>query len=241
MGDINLDGSIDILKTNVADDTKVLYRNDGKGNFDDVTNSSGLGVETRFVGWGAAMADLDNDGYPNLFYVTGSVYPEIEKKLPSYPYKTPRVVFRGLGGGKLEELFEEAGPGVMAAHASRGAAFGDFDNDGDLDVLVVNLGEAPSLLRNDLKNGGHWLQVKLTGVKSNRSAIGARATLRYGGKLQVQEVLSQASFYSANDQRLHFGLGPAAEAELEIRWPSGDVQWIGKVQVDRLLTIRESK
>ncbi len=241
VGDFNLDGSLDIFKTNFSDDTNVLYRNDGKGNFDDVTISSGLGVETRFVGWGAAIADLDNDGYPDLFYVTGSVYPEIEKKLPAYPYKTPRVVFRSLGGGKVEELFEEAGPGVMTPHASRGAAFGDFDNDGDLDVLVVNMGEPPSLLRNDLKNGGHWLQLKLEGVKSNRSAIGARATLRYGGKVQAQEVLSQASYYSVNDQRLHFGLGPATDAELEIRWPSGDVQRIGKVPVDRLMTIREGK
>jgi hypothetical protein len=239
IGDFNLDGSLDIFKTNFTDDTNSLYRNDGKGNFDDVTIAAGLGVETRFVGWGAGIADLDNDGLPDIFYATGSVYPEIEKKLPSYPYKTPRVVFRNLGGGKFEELFEQAGPGVTAAHASRGAAFGDFDNDGDIDVLVVNLHEPPSLLRNDLGGGGHRLQVKLEGVKSNRSAIGARVTDRYGGKVQAQEVLSQASFYSVNDFRLHFGLGGAEEAEVEVRWPNGGVEKVGKVAADKLVNLRE--
>ncbi|MBM3775517.1 MAG: VCBS repeat-containing protein, partial [Acidobacteria bacterium] len=150
VGDYNLDGSLDIFKTHFSDDTHVLYRNDGKGNFDDVTIRAGLGVETRFIGWGAGMADLDNDGLPDLFVATGSVYPEVEAKLPSYPFKTPRVVFRNLGGGKFEELIEQAGPGIAAPHASRGCAFGDFDNDGDLDILIVNLNEPPSLLRNDL-------------------------------------------------------------------------------------------
>jgi enediyne biosynthesis protein E4 len=239
IGDYNLDGSLDILKTHFADDTAVLYRNDGKGNFEDVTNSAGLGVETRFIGWGAGIFDLDNDGYPDLFWVTGSVYPEIEKTLPNYPFKSPRIVFRNLKNGKFEELLDQAGPGVAAAHASRGCAFGDFDNDGDLDVLVMNLNEPPSLLRNDMKGDNHWVKVKLIGAKSNRTAIGARVTARYGGKVQAQEVLSQASFYSVNDLRLHFGLGAAQEVDLDIRWPNGGMDRIANVPADRLITIRE--
>jgi hypothetical protein len=242
VGDFDLDGSLDIFKTHFADDTSVLYRNDGKGLFDDVTIRSGLAVETRFVGWGAGMVDLDNDGLPELFVATGAVYPEVEAKLPQYPLRTPRVIFRNLGGGKFEELIPEAGPGIAAAHCSRGCAFGDFDNDGDIDILVVNLNEPPSLLRNDLAGPHqHWLKVKLAGVKSNRSAIGARVTAHYGGKRQVQEVLSQASFYSANDLRLHFGLGAADRADLEIRWPNGNVERIGAVAADRIVTIREGE
>ena len=173
------------------------------------------------MGWGAGIVDLDNDGYPDLFLVTGAVYPEVEAKLPAYPLRTPRAVFRNLGNGKFEELIDEAGPGIAAAHCSRGCAFGDFDNDGDIDILVVNLNEPPSLLRNDISGGGNWLKVKLIGVKSNRSAIGARVTAHYGGKRQAQEVMSQSSFYSANDPRLHFGLGAADRVDLDIRWPNG--------------------
>ena len=154
IGDYNLDGSLDIFKTHFADDTTILYRNDGKGNFEDVTIARGPGVETRFIGWGAGIVDLDNDGNPDLFFVTGSVYPEVEAKLPNYPFKTPRVIFRNLGNGKFEELLEQGGPGIAAPHASRGCAFGDFDNDGDIDMVIVNLNEPPSLLRNDVTGGG---------------------------------------------------------------------------------------
>ncbi len=239
IGDYNLDGNLDILKTHFADDTAVLYRNDGKGGFEDVTNSSGLGVETRYISWGAGMFDFDNDGYPDLFWVTGSVYPEVEKVLPNYPFKSCRILFRNLKNGKFEELLEQAGPGVIAAHASRGCAFGDFDNDGDIDMLIMNLNEPPSLLRNDVKGDNHWIKVKLIGSKSNRSAIGARVTAHYGGKTQVQEVMSQSSFYSANDLRLHFGLGDAAKVDLDIRWPNGQVQKIANLAANRLFTIRE--
>jgi len=239
VGDFNLDGSLDIVKTHFSDDTTTLYRNAGKDAFDDVTVTSGLGVETRFVGWGAGMVDLDNDGNPDLFLVTGGVYPELAAKLPTYPMKTPRVIFRNLGDGKFEELLDTAGPGVAAAHCSRGCAFGDFDNDGDLDILIINLNEPPSLLRNDLGGNNHWLKVKLAGVKSNRGAVGARVTARYGGKIQGQEVLSQSSFYSANDSRLHFGLGAAASASLVIRWPNGNTETIERVEADQLVSIRE--
>ena len=239
IGDYNLAGSLDILKTHFADDTSVLYRNNGHGQFDDVTNQSGLAVETRFISWGAGIADLDNDGLPDLFIVTGNVYPEIEAKLPGYPMKSPRLLFRNLGGGKFEELLDQAGPAVGAPHCSRGCAFGDFDNDGDIDILIVNLNEPPSLLRNDVTGNNHWLKVKLVGTHSNRSAIGARITARYGGRQQVQEVLSQSSYYSSNDPRLHFGLGAAATADLEIRWPDGNKQVMKGVAANQILVIKE--
>jgi hypothetical protein len=240
VGDFDVDGNPDIFKTNFADDTNVLYRNDGKGNFDDLTIRSGLGVETRYVGWGTGMVDLDNDGLPDLFIATGSVYPEVEKTVPAYPFKTPRLVFRNLGDGRFEELIEEAGPGISDVHASRGCAFGDFDNDGDIDVLVWNMNEPPSLLRNDLSGGGHWLKVLLVGVRSNRSAIGARVTARYGTKQQAQEVSAQSSFYSVNDRRLHFGLGSEKVASLTIRWPNGSSETIPNVAADQLVVVRES-
>jgi len=152
---------------------------------------------------------------------------------------TPRVIFRNLRNGKFEELIDTAGPAIAEAHCSRGCAFGDFDNDGDVDVLIVNLNEPPSLLRNDVKGRGHWLKIKLVGTKSNRSAIGARVTARYGGKVQAQELLAQSSFYSVNDPRLHFGLGEATSADLEIRWPNGGRETLTRVAADRFLTIRE--
>jgi hypothetical protein len=239
IGDFDQDGNLDIFKTHFADDTNILYRNDGKGNFEDVTTHAGLGVETRFIGWGAGIVDLDNDGNPDLFLVTGNVYPEIEKKIAAYPFKTPRIIFRSLGGGKFEELIEEAGPGVAATHSSRGCAFGDFDNDGDIDILIVNINEPPSLLRNDTSGQNNWLKLKLRGTKSNRSAIGARVIASYGGKQQAQEVMSQSSFYSANDLRLHFGLGTAKTADLEVRWPSGGKQMLSSVKANQILEIRE--
>jgi hypothetical protein len=238
-GDVNTDGNLDIFKTHFMNDTNVLYVNSGKGYFEDRTIAAGLGVETRFVNWGAGIVDLDNDGHPDIFYVTGNVYPEVEKKNPRYPLKTPRVIFRNLGNGKFEELIDEAGPGISAAHCSRGCAFGDFDNDGDLDILIVNLNEPPSLLRNDLKGSNHWLKVKLIGSQSNRSAIGTRVTCVYGDKRQAQERVAQSSFYSSNDPRLHFGLGAETHADLEIRWPNGLVQTLKKVNADQTLTIRE--
>lgn len=239
IGDYNLDGSLDLFVTHFMEDTNVLYRNDGRGFFDDVTTESGLAVETRFVCWGTEIVDLDNDGMPDLFLVSGNVYPEVEKTHPEYPYRTPRMIFRNLGNGRFEEIIEGGGPAIAAPHASRGCAFGDFDNDGDVDMLIVNMNEPPSLLRNDLSGKHHWLKVKLIGVKSNRSAIGSRVTAHYGGRFQAQEVLSQASFFSANDLRLHFGLGNATAADLEVRWPSGMKERVTNVPVDRLIIIRE--
>ena len=155
--------------------------------------------------------------------------------------QTPRCVFRNLGKGKFEQLIEEAGPGVAAAHSSRGCAFGDFDNDGDVDILVVNVNEPPSLLRNDVSSGGHWLKVLLIGTESNRSAIGSHVLARYGGRSQAQAVLAQASYYSVNDRRLHFGLGEAESADLEIRWTNGGKERYPDLPADRLVVIREGE
>lgn len=239
VADFSLSGDLDIFKTHFADDTNILYVNDGSGRFRDRTLESGLAVEVRHVCWGAAIVDLDNDGLPDIFYATGNIYPEIEAKLPEYPFKTPNVVFRNLGGGRLEQLLDEAGPAMAEAHSSRGCAFGDFDNDGDVDILVVNLNEPPSLLRNDIEGGGNWLKVKLIGTVSNRSAIGARVTCVYGSRRQAQEVMSQSSYYSCNDPRLHFGIGKETSVSLQIRWPRGINQVLEEVRANQIVTIRE--
>ncbi len=239
IGDVDPDGSIDIFKSHFSDDTPGLYRNNGKGYFRDVTLRAGLGVETRFVQWGAGIVDLDNDGLPDIFVTTGMVYPEPEQKLPDAKYRTPSVVFRNLGGGKFEELLDEAGPGVAEPHCSRGVAFGDFDNDGDMDIVIVHVNEPPSLLRNDMAGDNKWLKVQLVGVASNRSAIGAQVIAEYGERRQAQAVLAQSSYLSVNDRRLHFGLGAAATANLEIRWPSGAVEKVANVAANRLVVIRE--
>jgi len=167
------------------------------------------------------------------------VYPEVEKKLPQFPNKGPRVVFRNLGNRTFEELIDEAGAGIAAKHSSRGCAFGDFDNDGDLDILVMNQNEPPSLLRNDVPGKHHWLKVRLVGTKSNRSAIGARVLVRYGKKIQAQTVLSQASYLSSNDPRLHFGLGADAVADLEIHWPNGLLEKLKNIPANQLITVQE--
>jgi enediyne biosynthesis protein E4 len=239
IGDFNTDGYLDILKTHFVDDTPGLYQNSDKGYFRDVTTRSGLSVETRFVGWGAGIGDLDNDGWPDLFYATGMIFPELERRLPQYPAKTPAVLFRNLGNGKFEELLEGAGPGIAEPHCSRGVAFGDFDNDGDLDILIVNLNEPPSLLRNDISGDHHWLKVLLVGTNSNRSAIGAQVIASYEGRKQVQAVLAQSSYISVNDRRLHYGLGQATSADLVIRWPNGNQENVAGVAADQLVVIRE--
>jgi len=239
IGDCDNDGRLDVLKTHFAEDTAALYRNMGHLNFEDVTLRSGLGVETRYVSWGNGIADFDNDGLPDLFWVTGSTFPEVERKYPEFPHKSPRILFRNLGNGKFEELLE-AGPAVAEAHVSRGVAFGDFDNDGDLDILIMNMNEPPSLLRNDVTGTDHWLKVKLVGTKSNVSAIGAVVTVLNGGRKQIQSVLASSGYLSCNDRRLHFGLGSAASADLEIVWPNGLREELKDVSADQLITVREN-
>ena len=239
VGDYNLDGHMDLIKTHFLDQATGIYSNDGKGNFDDRTTQAGLNNEIRYVGFGAGLVDLDNDGYPDILISTGSVYPELDRLSPRYALRTPRVLFRNRGDGTFAEMGEEAGPGIAARHCGRGMAFGDFDNDGDMDVLIMNVNESPSLLRNDAPGGNHWIKIRLEGVKSNRSAIGARVLARYGGKVQAQEVLSQSSYLSASDPRLHFGLGAATAADIEIHWPLGLVEKYPALAAGQLVTIRE--
>jgi hypothetical protein len=238
VGDYNLDGHTDVVKTHYYNQANGLYRNDGKGNFDDVTTEAGLNKETRFVCFGAGIVDFDNDGYPDIMITSGTVYPEVARVSPRFPERSPRMLFRNQGNGTFVQLGSEAGPGIVTPHCSRGAAFGDFDNDGDIDVVIMNVNEPPSLLRNDVPAGNHWIKIRLEGTKSNRSAIGARVTVRYGGKVQVLEVLSGCSFLSSNDPRLHFGLGSATTVEIEVRWPSGLVERM-HAAADQLLTLRE--
>ena len=239
VGDLSLDGHLDIVKTHFVNQATGVYHNNGKGEFDDITVQAGLGSERRFVSWGVGIEDFDNDGHPDIFIASGTFAPELEKVYAKYPASNPRIVWHNRGNGTFTELGSEAGPGITARHVSRGAAFGDFDNDGDVDILVMNRNEPPSLLRNDAPKGNHWIKVRLEGTKSNRSAIGARVLARYGPHVQARCVASQSSFLSSNDPRLHFGLGKETTADVEVYWPSGTLERFAKLQADRLVTIRE--
>lgn len=241
LGDYALEGRLDIIKTHFQLQATGLYRNLGKGEFEDQAMAAGIASERQYVSWGTGIFDLDNDGHPDLFWVTGNVYAEIERVNPNFPYKGPRMLFRNRGDGTFTRIHDEAGPDINARHVSRGCAFGDFDNDGDLDILIMNQNEPPSLLRNDAPKENHWLKVRLEGTKSNRSAIGATVLARYGGKVQIQEVMSQASYVSSNDPRLHFGLGAETSADIEVRWPSGLVEKYPALAANRLVTIREGQ
>jgi len=239
IGDYDCDGHLDIVRTHYMNQATGLYRNDGKGNFEDVTTQAGLIHERRFVSWGIGLVDLDNDGYPDIFLVTGQVYPELDLVNPKYPRKGPRILFRNRGDGTFLQIPEESQAAFSARHVSRGCAFGDFDNDGDLDILIMNQNDPPTLLRNDQPANNHWIKIRLHGTKSNRSALGSRVTVRYAGKAQVQELMSQSSYVSSNDPRLHFGLGSAESVDIEVRWPLGLVEQHKAVTVNRLITLKE--
>jgi hypothetical protein len=239
VGDFDGDGRLDIFKTNFAADLPVLYRNLGKAVFEDATRESGLAVDNRFVCWGTGLEDFDNDGWPDISIATGHIYPGFERRFPDSPYKSPLLLFRNLGHGHFEELLDEAGKAIQIPHSSRGLAFGDFDNDGDIDMLVVNLGEPPSLLRNDVSGQNHWIKIRPEGTTSNRSAIGTRIEVVANGRKQIKEQQSQSSFLSCNDFRLHFGLGSATVADAHIRWPNGQIQSFTGLKADQLHTIKE--
>jgi enediyne biosynthesis protein E4 len=240
VGDVDADGRFDLVKTHFADDIPALYRGLANGLFEDVATVAGLGVQNRHVEWGVGLPDLDNDSRPDLFYVTGNVYPEVERVLSQYPHRGPRIVFRNLDGERFTDVSTASGAGATAAHSSRGAAFGDIDNDGDVDLLVMNMNEPPSLLRNDYAGHNNWLMVQLEGVKTNRHGIGATVLLTTGHRTQAQAVLSQASYYSHNDVRLHFGLGALQKSDrIEVRWPSGVVDTLRDVKGGQVITIRE--
>ena len=239
IGDVLGSGRLDIFKTHFADDTPILYRNKGNARFEDLTFKAGFGSFTRYVGWGAGFADFDNDGFPDLLFVNGNVYPEVERFFAEYKYKNPRILLRNNGAGGFVDASAVGGTGISDRHSSRGCAFGDFENNGLVGVAVMNMGEPPSLLRNQTVTSNRWLKVKLIGTKSNRSAIGAKAIVTAGGRSQRQEVLSQSSFYSQSDLRLHFGLGRATTSDLEIRWPSGLVEQYSNLKPNQILIAHE--
>ena len=242
VADYNHDGFLDLAKTNFQDDIINLYRNVDREFFMDEASTNGLGGDSLYVAWGIGFADLDNDGHPDLFQVNGHTYVEADQLKPSRGYRNPRLVFRNMGDSTFMNVSNAAGPGVAARHSSRGAAFGDFDNDGDIDVLVMNMGEPPSLLRNDLPTGTHWLSLQLRGTKSNRSAIGATVTVAAGALRQTSAVLSQSSFLSQSDRRLHFGLGKAAHFDgVTVRWPSGLVEEFPGGPANQFLRIVEGQ
>jgi hypothetical protein len=239
-GDYAGDGHISIFRTNFSDEFETLYRNLGNGNFDDVTLDAGLGQNTRYVGWGTGFFDFNNDGWKDLLLVNGHVFPEVESLHIDIHYKDRAILYENLGGGRFRDISEHAGPALMEKHSSRGAAFGDFDNDGAIEIAVNNQNEAPSLLKQATDPPGHWILLKLIGTKSNRTAMGARVKLIANGHAQYGEVRSGGSYLSQNDLRLHFGLASATNIDrIEIAWPSGTKQVLTNQSCDRILNITE--
>src|SRR6266704_423195 len=241
VADYDCDGWFDIFKTNFADDTCNLYHNNGDGTFSDVTFSSGIGIHNQYVAWGCGFIDFDNDGWPDILQINGHVYPEIEGHDTGQTYKNPRLVYKNLGDGRFKEVSSEMGAGISERFSSRGAAFGDYDNDGDIDALVLNMNDPPSLLRNDGGNQQNWIKIKLIGTKCNRTAIGARVRVVTGKRAQIDEVHSGSSVMSQSDLRLHFGLGEFQTVDLiEVRWPTTQkVERFTQVKANQILTIRE--
>ena len=241
-GDYDCDGMLDIFKTNFSDDTATLYRNEGDGTFRDATFESGLGKNTQYLGWGCGFVDVDNDGWLDIFQANGHVYPELERAGADVPFREKKLLYRNLRNGRFEDVSSRAGSDVSARHSSRGVAFGDFDNDGDVDIAINNIHDPPVLLRNDGGNRNHWLLIKTVGTRSNRSGIGARVTVKVGEHSQVQEVRSGGSYLSQSDLRLHFGLGSAAQADsIEIRWPSGTVDRFANVSANQVIQVKEGQ
>ncbi len=240
IADYDRNGTLDIFKTNFAGDTSSLYANTGQGFCEDKTFTSGIGVNTRWLGWGAGFLDMDHDGWPDVFLVNGHVYPEVEQLRTEAGYKQRKIVYRNLGGGRLEDVSERLGAPVTTPKAGRGAAFGDFDDDGNLDVVINNVHDFPDFYRVVPANSNHWVLFKLVGAASNRNAIGARVRATSAGGTQVEEVRGGGSYISQNDFRVHLGLGGSTRVDLlEIRWPNGLEEEWRDVPVDRIVTVRE--
>jgi|UPI0005D24A02 hypothetical protein len=247
VGDYNRDGTLDIAKTNFAGDTDSLYTNLGDGSFEDDTYLSGLGVNTRYLGWGIGFFDMDNDGWLDLLVSNGHVYPEVSTSKTEAPYAEHKYLYRNLRNGRFEDVTEKGGPGITTPVAARGCAFGDYDNDGDLDIVVNCVNSLPQLLRCDSEWKRNWIKIKTIGTKSNRTGIGARvkvvARCQPDAKqplVQIDEVRSGGSYYSQNDLRLHFGLDQAKTVDLvEVRWPSGQVDSYSGLAVNQLYLLEE--
>jgi hypothetical protein len=240
VGDYDCDGWLDIVKTNYSDQTANLYHNNGDGTFYDAVFQAGLGVNTKYLGWGVGLFDFDNDGWADIFMSNGHVFPEVDTRRLHVTFKERKIVYKNLGNGRFTDVSLSTGSAVTQPHSSRGTAFGDFDNDGDVDIAIINMNEQPSLLRNDTRSKNNWLKIKCIGTKSNRTAIGARVRVVTGKHSQMNEVMSGSSFMSQNDFRLHFGLGPAAQADLvEVRWPLGSVESFKNVASNQLLVLQE--
>jgi enediyne biosynthesis protein E4 len=241
VGDYDCDGWLDIFKTNFADDTCNLYHNNGDGTFSDVTFSSGIGINNRYVAWGCGFIDYDNVGWQDLMQINCHVYPQIDAHDLGQAYKNPRLVYKNLRNGQFKDVSSEMGPGITERYSSRGAAFGDYDNDGDIDVVILNMGEMPSLLRNDGGNKQNWIKIKLIGTKCNRTAIGARVRVVIGTHSQIDEVHSGSSVMSQSDLRLHYGLGKSELVDLvEVKWPTTQkLERFTKVKANQIITIRE--
>ncbi len=241
-GDYDCDGWLDIFKTNFSEDTSSLYHNTGHGVFDDVTFPAGLGLNTRYLGWGCGFFDLDNDGWLDIFAVNGHIYPEIKRLATDIHYAEPKIVYCNLRNGRFQDISKELGGAILEPVSSRGCAFGDFDNDGDLDVLINPVNDYPQLLRCDSATGNRWLKIRAVGTRSNRSGIGARIKCVTGEHQQIDEVRSGGSYASQNDLRVHFGLGQAFKADrLEIRWPSGHVDVMENIAADQMVYVEEGK
>lgn len=241
-GDYNGDGNLDILKLNFSDDVPNLYRNHGDGFFEEDTMPAGLGLRMDHLGWGCGFFDADNDGWLDIFWTNGHVYPEIDRLKVTTTFRMPMALYHNLGNGKFEEVTHRAGPAFAQELVGRGAAFGDFDNDGTVDILVNPINDLPLLLRGESTSGNNWIKLKLVGTKSNRSAIGARVRCVAGKRLQIDEVRSGGSFMSQSDLRIHFGLGKAERVDqLEIFWPSGHVDRFTGLAVNQIMTLREGE
>ena len=238
-GDYNHDGFPDIVKTNFDNDIPSLYRNDGGGFFSDVAVLGGLGIHTNFVGWGVGFVDLDHDTWQDIFIVNGHVYAMQDDKDAGIRFEQSRNLYWNLGNGAFLDISEHSGPGVTQRSSARGAAFGDLNNDGSIEVVINNLDGRPSLLVNKA-SVQNWILIKAEGRESNRNAIGSRVSVKTGDTVQTMEVRSGGSFLSQNDMRLHFGLGKVPEVdEIRIRWPNGFVESFPGVAANREVHLRE--